>query len=200
MAEKLYPYALVDISDLKSDLGIDSETTWDGLLTRITNGVTYAIETMTKRQFVARTETLSLDGSGTAVMYVPGPIISIDSVTNNGTLLTVTTDYVWYAKTGKLVLVGVAGSSLLVNNSVWSTDPQSVVIDYRHGYDEQDMPQDILLAARTWAIHWFQRIRDDRMGVSSRSEGDLSISFRSEAMPPEVERLIQPRMRMGRTR
>ena len=200
MSETLLAISLVDVSDLKNDLRVlSTETTWDDLLVRVCNGVTHAIERYCGRAFMARQITESIDGTNNATLYLRAPIIWIDSITNDGTTVNAS-DYKLYNKIGKLVLTTSGGSSLLTAKGVWSPEPQAVVVAYRHGYEKEDMPQDVLLAARLWGNSIFATIKDDSINLQSRSEGDLAKTFTVGPMPDDVLNLIRPLKGTGRLR
>lgn len=90
-----------------------------------------------------RSETLTVDGSGGTLQLVPSlRVTAVTSVTDNGTLLTVDTDFDW-SQNG--VLERVSGE--------WSRKRRGVVVTLTHGFDLSDIPDvvnlAITLAART---------------------------------------------------
>ncbi len=190
MAETLRPWSLVDVADLKNDLGITTETNFDNIIARIANGVTDYIEPYCNRYFKARSITEQLDGTATKDIFLRSPILYVTSMTDKTTVVA-SANYVVYKSTGRV---------RLTSGHVWTPEDQAIKAIYRYGYEDAALPQNIKLAAMTWANYWFHAIKDDRMGLQSKSEGDLSISFRLEAIPLEVLELIKPLKAMGRTR
>lgn len=186
MAEPLEAISLVDISDLKNDLGIKDETTWDDLLTRIANGVTKFIERYCKSAFKARLATKTYDGNAGVNLFLEAPIVRIDSITKDGTAVSAS-DYALYHSIGKVRLT----------SGTWSSEPLGISVAYRYGYEDQDIPDDILLAARAYSIFWFQTLKDDRLAVESRGVADDTITFRQITMPDSVREMINPLKRMG---
>lgn len=74
----------------------------------------------------SRSETF--DGGRWSLFLTYWPVTAVASVTEDGTALTVTTDYLWYP-TGKLIRV--AGG----HQTYWkATKPQSIEVDYTGGY------------------------------------------------------------------
>lgn len=190
MAETLRPWSLVDVSDLKNDLSISTtESEFDNILVRIANGVTDYIESYCNRFFRARSITELLDGTATTDIFLRSPIIYVTSMTDKTTVVA-STNYVVYNSVGRVHLT----------SGVWTPEAQAIKAIYRFGYEESTLPQNVILAAMTWANFWFHAIKDDRMGLQSKSEGDLSISFRLEPIPLEVLELIKPFKAMGRIR
>jgi len=184
---------LITLEDLKQDHKIQTatanDTTWDDTLSRIISGVSQAIATFCGRTFVAATETSQkIDGDGSVVLLVRYPVISITSIINDTTTVVETTNWEAYLKSGKIELT---------DGTVWTKGRKTITITYRHGYEVGSIPADLQMAAMTWASKKFFDIKDDRVGVSSRTSADgASISFAgssvSRNMPDEVRALIEP--------
>lgn len=174
---------LITLQEIRDDLRFAaSEATWDNLLERLIKGVSAAVENYCGRYILARTLTdEKLDGDGTTTLLLRAPVISITSILNGTTSVT-STMYALYASTGNLILT---------NGMVWCSGAQQVKITYRCGWEFDQLPQDIVEAARYWVIMKFQDIRQDRVGVSSKSFGDETISYVS-GMPREVKELLAP--------
>lgn len=74
----------------------------------------------------AATETVTLDANNAFVLLLPRrPVLSVNSVTNDGSVLTVATDVFWYDD----------GRLYLQDGGRWGCKRQSVVVNYTHGYD-----------------------------------------------------------------
>ncbi len=180
---------LITLDDLKTDLRVQTvaadETSWDDTLQRIISGDSDAIATSCNRTLVAETETTKkLDGDGTVLLLLKWPIISVGAVVNDTTTVVETTNWIKRLKRGEL---------LLTDGTVWTNGPEKITITYRHGYE--DIPPAIQEAAMLWARKKYFDIKDDRVGVSSRSTADGdSISYAStvisKGVPDEVEALI----------
>lgn len=90
-----------------------------------------------------RSETLTLDGSGGTILLVPSlHVTAITSVTENGTLLTVDTDFDWSVNG---VLERLSG--------MWAGKRRSIVVALTHGFAPATIPGvvnlGVTLAART---------------------------------------------------
>jgi hypothetical protein len=182
---------LITLIALKTDLKIRTsdanDTTWDATLERIISGVSRAIATHCGRTFVEATDTASkIDGDGSAILLVKWPILDITTLINDETTVVETTNWEVYKERGHIELT---------DGSVWTKGLKKVTITYRHGYE--DIPDDIQMAAIAWCSKKFFDIKDNRVGVSTRSTADGSsttyaTSFVSKDMPDEVKALIEP--------
>ncbi len=180
---------LITLIALKTDLKIrtsaTNDTTWDETLGRIISGVSRAIATHCGRTFVEATETaVKIDGDGTDILLVKYPILAITTLVNNTTTVVETTNWEVYKERGHIELT---------DGSVWTKGRKKVTITYRHGYE--DIPDDLQMAALAWCAKKFFDIKDNRVGVSTRSTADGSsttyaTSFVSGDMPDEVKAVI----------
>lgn len=187
MAVKAHPYPLIDIPDLRDDIGVKGDE-FNDRLTRIIRGVTDAVETFCNRAFVKRTDTAKLlDGDGTVDLFLNPPVVSITSIDNDGTAV-LAADYALYQDTGKVVLT---------DGTVWTKGNQKITITYVYGYAFDDLPSDVVMAAHIWAIHWWLKLKEKRMGVLSKSTGDSAISYVAPSMPDDVKELLSPHRLMG---
>jgi len=107
-----------------------------------------------------------------AKLFLPElPVISVLSVVEDGTALTVTTDY-------KLGRNGI----LHRVDDYWLEGIGTVVVTYTHGYEEDDIPEDIVAVCTSAASRRYQAglLSADSLGVpgvASKSLGDYSVSF-----------------------
>lgn len=100
------------------------------------------------------------------------PVVSIESVVENGDLLTAGTDY----RLGQYSILYRLGRN-------WAPGVQNVVITYSHGYNP--LPDDIVAVATRMASRIYQaglKSADSSglLGVSSKQLGDFSVSYTSE--------------------
>lgn len=71
------------------------------------------------------TESAALDANNSHVLVLPkSPVTAVNSVTNDGNVLTVATDVYWYDD----------GRLYLQSGARWGCKRQSVVVNYTHGY------------------------------------------------------------------
>ena len=142
---------------------------------RALGAATAAIRNYTK-QHLSRVagDTVTLDSAGGHRLLLPElPVISVAAVVEDGAALTAGTDY-------KLGQHGI----LYRLNRPWACGIQIVQVTYTHGYDP--LPDDIVDVATRAAARVYQAglraAEDDGVpGVSSKSLGDFSVSFASDA-------------------
>lgn len=182
MAEQSTKYALCEVNDIRDDLKIAAtDTSYDEVIRRLINGVSAALEGYCGRVFMARDFTAQkYDGDGTGELLLRHiPVISITSLVVDDVTIT-STQYVVYNDTGKV---------MFTDGNVFTLGPQMAVFAYRAGFERQDLPGDILMAARTWVCHAFKITDKQRWGVGSQSTNDESFSFALGTMPPEVREI-----------
>lgn len=185
MADKKTPYSLAEVDDVKESLKvIDGDTSFDERIRRIISGVSTAIESHCGRTFAAREVSVGLrDGTGTDTMILEFPLIAVTALTNDTTVIAIATELAIYKPQGIIKLK---------DGVTFAAGPEKITISYRHGFDE--IPSDIRLAAKDWAIHQFMLAERKRIGVSSQTMKDESASFVTATMPEEVRGLIEPYM------
>jgi hypothetical protein len=128
------------------------------------------------RQYLERVngETVTLDSTGGTRLFLPElPVLSISSVVENGETLVVDDDY----KLGQHGILHRIGSE-------WAEGIQIIVIVYTHGW--QPVPDDIVAVCVRAASRAYQaglKAADSAgiPGIASKSLGDFSVSFQSEA-------------------
>jgi hypothetical protein len=172
----------ITLAEVKDALDLGSDTSHDAKLSPIIDGVCRAIEDYCCRTFLAQTETAQkLDGDGTDTLLLRPPVISIASITNDTTAV-VSTSYALYLPTGKV---------LLTDGSAWTNGPQKITITYRHGWEREKIPASLKSAALFWVIKRWHELKDDRIGVSSKTFGDQSTTY-YQTMPQETREMIDP--------
>lgn len=160
-----------------------SDTTWDTVIDDEIDAVSQAIEKHCNRTFGLATLTAEkIDGDGTEELQLRFPVVSITSISNDGTSVVVTTNYELYSSTGLVVLT---------DGTVWTSGRKKITITYRYGYDQQDLPPDIVSAATLWTMKRFSDVKENRIGVSSVTRGDETISY-EKGMPREVAERLAP--------
>jgi hypothetical protein len=176
-------YALVSAVDLKAELNIaETEIAWDARLRRLVRFVTSGIETYCGRRFLARTETLTLNGDGSDCIFVDPPILGTVTLTIDGLAVAVDDMVVDY-ETGRIRLLG---------GLEFTPDQSNVTVALRHGYERADLPAQIEMAAILWAAEIYKVLTESRVGVSSVSRGDETISYANTTIPDRVAGLVAP--------
>ncbi len=118
-------------------------------------------------------DVITLDSHGGKRLFLPQlPVISVDSVVEDGDLLTVDDDY-------KLGQYGI----LHRVNARWAEGIQIVTITYDHGF--MIIPDDIVAictraASRAYQAGLKAADSDGIPGIASKTLGDFSVSFQSE--------------------
>ena len=175
-------HSLTTLDIVKANLNL-SDTTWDEVLLGAIDAVSRAIEDYCGRSFIARTLTAEkIDGDGTAELQLRFPVIRIDSLSNDGTAVVETTNYELYSDTGLVVLT---------DGSAWASGRKKLTITYRYGYEFDDLPRAITAAANLWTMKHFSDIKENRVGLSSVTRGDETVSY-EKGMPREVKALVDP--------
>lgn len=180
MADPVQSWIPIDEVKVALDLAA-SDISQDARLAWVVDGVCRAIEDYCGRTFLAETETELLDGDGEDVILLKSPIISVTTLINDGTTLTVTTDYLVYGTLGKIRLL----------ESAFVDGPQTVSVTYRHGWEADKIPASIKSAAIMWSCKRFLDVKDSRVGVTSVSLGDQTIGY-AQSMPTEIQEMVQP--------
>ena len=175
------PNSLTSQERVKRYLNIE-DTKWDAVIDEEIDAVSQGIVDYCGRTFLAEDLTASIDGDGTAELQLRFPIISITSILNNGTAVVVTTNYEMYSDTGLVVLTDGTG---------WATGRKKIAVVYRYGYELDDLPRVIVSAATQWVCKKLDDIQNHRIGVSSVSVGDESISY-EKGMPKEIQAMVNP--------
>lgn len=141
---------------------------------RALTAATAAIRNYTK-QHLSRVvgETITLDAGGYRLLLPELPVIAVSAVVEDGTTLTADTDY----KLGQYGILYRIGRP-------WACGIQIVQVTYTHGYDP--LPDDIVdvatrAAARVYQAGLRAAEHDGLPGISSKSLGDFSVSFASDA-------------------
>lgn len=184
MTETASKYAFCTLNDVRADLKIgDTDTSFDEQLRRLVNGVSRAIENYCGRVFAARdVAAKKYDGDDTDVLLLNTcPIISVSTLLVE-TLTIPAASYVLYNEIGKIVLI---------DGTIFTAGPQTVSVSYRAGYERQDFPDDVGMAARIWVCHLFKIAKDQRYGVGSQTVTEESFSFAPGSMPPEVKEILE---------
>jgi len=128
------------------------------------------------RQYLERVngDTITLDSTGGVRLFLPElPVISVSSVVEDGETLIVDDDY-------KLGQHGI----LHRITTTWTAGIQIIAITYSHGYTT--IPDDIVAVCVRAASRAYQaglKAADSAgiPGIASKSLGDFSVSFQSEA-------------------
>jgi len=179
----IYPYALLTVDELKVDLGVPpTEDQFDSIIQVAINAASRWVETRTCRPIVARTHTdAALNGTGTPDIWVKPIVIAVTEAANNELTVTLS-DIDIDTGTGRLHLT---------DGSVWVKGCGTVVLTYRHGWERDDLPQELVLAARLLANKFYNDIVDHRVGVTAKTKAEESISY-EKGIPQIVTMLVDP--------
>ncbi len=177
--------SIIELDTLKSGLEINTtNTTYDDRLERIIASVSRAIETYLNRPVLVRLHSAEkFDGDGSNTLLLVPPIIKI-TVLLNDTTTVAATDYEYYEHNGEVVLT---------DGTVFVEGPKKISVTFKNGWELAYIPEDIAMAAEIWGIHMFHLMKDDRVGVLSKSKRDQSITYSSSTkMPDAVREMISP--------
>jgi len=156
------------------------------IIEHIINGVSQMIATYSTRAWIQTVYTaLALDGNGKPEQYlpnwpvaaIPAPTITLDTV-----LLVVDTDYHIDLSKGKLIREG---------GSVWAASIQNLVVTYTAGYEAEDLPADIKLAALIQISAQYRPFLTKSHGDTSSSVQGASVSVAEGGLLPEVKDILE---------
>lgn len=120
--------ALCTQLDVEQKLQWDITSEPDAVITALIADAQALIETEIGRTVESASRTETFDGGRWSLFLKWWPVTAVTSVTEDGTLLTVTTEYLWYER-GKLIRT--AGGY----QKAWSNGkPQSIAVVYTGGY------------------------------------------------------------------
>lgn len=175
-------HALTTRDDVKVYMNL-TDTDKDEIIDAEIDAVSSAIEDYCNRTFVARSITAEkIDGDGTVELQLRFPIISIGTVVNDTITVVETTNWEQYAESGLVVLT---------DGTAWAGGIKKITITYRYGFNDGDLPRSVVSAANLWAMKRFSDVKENRVGVSSVTRGDESISY-EKGMPKEVRSMVDP--------
>lgn len=141
------PSPFISTTDLSDYLGRDV-TSDDGALIAVDSACAM-VRTLTEQDYTETTEAISLDGSGTDLIFLPQrPVTNVGTVTVNGEEIT---DYA-YTENGKLIRTSEEeptwstwGQSYQPS-SFWPQGRQNIEVSYTHGY-AGTVPSDVRMVA-----------------------------------------------------
>lgn len=119
------PGPLISLAEARQILGIGSDTTRDELLRDICEAATVLCEDYTGRTFRRRTFTETHSGGKTAIVLRRGPVQSVTTVTENGTVLT--DGWVLDTASGILYRGSIAGAV------AWALGTMNIAVTYVAG-------------------------------------------------------------------
>ena len=189
--------ALVTLAAARSYLGkAATDTADDAIIETVIDAVSAKFDRYCGRALAKATDaSLYLDGSGEAVILLPRyPVVSIASVVEDGTALTVgddEDDAILYANEGMIKKVGAIWRPGSQNVLLTSFVAGYVVQGVTPGTGETALPADLKLAALTQVAADFQAFKKRDWGEVSRTFPDGSVT-RSEtgALLKEVQRVL----------
>lgn len=185
--------ALVSLADAKEFLKITGSTE-DEIVGKIVNHCSQWINKFCDRvllEVTDRVEYHSGDGCSGAIMLNNFPVSEVDSVYVDATrefaagTLVQASSYFVHDDTGVLELIG--------EDSYWLLGKKNIKVTYTAGYALADMPQDIQMACKLLIGYIYRTFYSQwRMGVSSETIGQKTVTFDKVAMPKEVEGMLKP--------
>lgn len=175
--------ALVTTTSMNSYLGIAAGSTEEEEVDLLINAASTMAADYCARglddngvsRFLSTARTEYYDGDGTDTLHVLAyPISTVSTIYVDpdrdyaSSDLLDSDDYVYYAMKGTVVTDG----------DIFSTGPKSVKITYTGGYTA--VPYDLQHAVKELVTFWYKRNTDKRVGVTSVSVGDKSISYEQD--------------------
>jgi hypothetical protein len=158
-------------TDLEDRLRVELSAEEQIRAEKLLDAATVTIKAIAKQTIDAVTgDTVTLDGNGQTILALPQfPVTAVTSVTVDGTLLTVATDYRLDAEQG--LLYRAYNGTWGFPAKTWGVKPASIVVVYNHGY--ATVPADLKgvcveMAARAWSTP---------SGAERESIGSYSVSY-----------------------
>lgn len=184
--------ALTNLSRVKAFLGITASTN-DALLTTLINGVSAEIQQWLSRDIVQATETNEKKtawGGDDAIYLRHYPIVSVTTVTEDGTALVEDTDFEHTQaddRAGRLARIS-GGDPY-----PWTTGTRNIAVTYAHGF--ATVPEGLAQAATELVAHDFRSSTPGgaRLALSGNSldtGGTSGYTSRAAAFADQLTRLL----------
>ena len=191
--------SIITTSEIKIFLNQSADDTDnDERIDTYCNNVTSILETYCDRRFKSREYIEYYDGNGSDEFVVEQiPITSITSIYDDigrlfeETSLIASTDYVYYEKDGRVVLVNGNNSSGYYIN--FSKGRQNIKITYTSGYVL--IPNDLKMIATEIIIKKIQTMDSRRVGATSVTNHGDSIGINLSDILPEHKMLLDTQYR-----
>lgn len=156
----------------------NSDTSHDDLITQLITQYSRVIEKFCNRAFAEMDYEEVYNGNGETTLFLNQyPVsevssLAIDSITYEDS------DFVFYSE----------GKIKLTDGSVFTKGNQNVEISYTAGYSQ--IPEDVQLCCVELVAMKFKEIDSDRIGVTSQSFGDQSVSFGTSGLSGELKKIL----------
>ncbi len=189
--------AIDTLANIKVHLRIqNTDTTYDNVLEPIIDGVSVEFNTYCRREIIARDRTDYYDGPGQVRLWLHHwPINSITSINEDsdrefgaGTLIDAD-DYYFSKEDGYVSY----------ESGAWGSEPKSIKVVYNAGYEQADVPADLLLAFRDQVKERFRLWKTNDDGKASVTRESASVTFVDSVMLPKVETVLKHYRRWGHT-
>lgn len=136
------------------------------------------IEEHCRRRFKKAQYTEVYDGDGTPTLFLDNyPVISVSGLSIDSVAYD-SSDYVVYSE----------GRIRLVDGSVFTRGDQNVQVTYEAGYES--VPEDVEMCCVELVAAKFKQIDSDRIGISSQSFGDQSVSFLESELTDKIKNVL----------
>jgi len=174
------PLAIFDLPLFKAWLKVpDGDTSQDTVLERIGNAASEYCEERSGWLFKKRTHTLTRDGDDRPVLLrLHRPIISVTSLTIDGVALAAS-EYVADGTHGKITL----------KTRVFPRGVGNVVVVYEAGYDDADLPGQVVAAALDLAKAHYEEWMNGAISLSSISIGTANAIIKP-GLNPRIEAFL----------
>lgn len=179
-------YNLTTLSEVKVQLELTSDTTYDTWLSTLISAASVFIENYCKRKFVSREYTEYYDGKGRDRIFLNHrPISAIAYIYDDcdrefgADTLIDSDEYTYYAEEGIVRLFG--ETRQFFTRGIFQEGVLNVKIKYTAG---ETVPADLNQACVDMVIWKFRLKNTD--GISSESIGSYSVSYSREQIPSKI--------------
>lgn len=156
-----------------------TETKYDQLIQLLINHYQDIVREYCDVDFQQADHTETYDGDGTSNLLLDHyPVVSVSSLAVD--TIAITSDQ-YVIRTGE-------GEIQFIDGSAFSKDFQNVQITYRAGMSE--VPQQVKFAIIDLVARKFKQVDKGRMGVSSESFGDQSITYQTEELTDDIKIIL----------
>lgn len=178
--------ALIGVDYYRRFAGVADDSTDfpDEAIETLIDQASQMIELETNRKFITPASAITeiFDGNGSQQYYVKNGRIA-DTPTLSywrGTSFTTTTNTFAYSEN--------TGRVYFTDGSVFGKGKDNWQIAYKYGWTQATLPEDIKLVCASLVSHL--RLMRMKLGISTESYGDTSVSYDWTGLPPMMQKII----------
>ena len=173
---------VLTLKELKAALPLDNAVNeFDDLLKDCIAEATQGVSEYIRRPLLTtKNINKKFSGDGESTLLLVPYLQSVESITINGTAYDLT-----------LVVVDNDTGELTMTSGTFTSGTKNILISFTNGWPVDQLPATIKGGVKMYARHLYNAHRKDRIGVSSVSVGDQSITY-EKGIPQDVKELVGP--------